>query len=40
VDGAPLRSIADLRRGLVRPVPELPVTLVRKGRTVQVLLRR
>ncbi|MDP2958307.1 MAG: PDZ domain-containing protein [Longimicrobiales bacterium] len=40
VDGAPLRSIADLRRWLTRPVPELPVTLVRKGRTVQVLLRR
>ncbi len=40
VDGAPLRSIADLRRGLTRPVPELPVTVVRKGQTLQVLLRR
>jgi len=40
MDGSPLRSIEDFRRGLVRAAPELPVTLVRKGRTLQVLLKR
>ncbi|GMV06968.1 MAG: hypothetical protein AMXMBFR53_32430 [Gemmatimonadota bacterium] len=40
VDGTPVRSIADLRRALATPVPEQTVTLVRKGRTIQVLLRR
>ncbi len=40
MDGAPLRSIDDLRRGLVRAADDLPVTLVRKGRTIQVLLKR
>lgn len=40
MDGSPLRSIEDLRRGLVRAADELPVTLVRKGRAIQVLLKR
>jgi hypothetical protein len=40
VDGTSVRSITELRRGLAAAPPELPLTLVRKGRTVQVLLRR
>jgi len=40
VDGAPLLSIADLRRGLIRTVGNLPLTLIRKGRTLQVQLGR
>jgi membrane-associated protease RseP (regulator of RpoE activity) len=40
VDGAPLLSIADLRRGLTRAVNDLPLTLIRKGLTLQVQLKR
>ena len=40
VDGAPLVSIADLRRGLTRTAGDLPLTLIRKGRTLQVHLGR
>lgn len=40
VDGTPVSSINDLRRALAVPTPEHTVTLVRKGRTIQVLLRR
>lgn len=40
VHDAPLGSIADLRRGLTRAAPELEVTLVRKGKSLQVVLRR
>jgi membrane-associated protease RseP (regulator of RpoE activity) len=38
--GEPLRSIAELRRGLTRSGGEIPLTLVRKGRTLQVRLGR
>ncbi|MHB1193291.1 MAG: PDZ domain-containing protein [Longimicrobiales bacterium] len=40
VDGAPLLSIADLRRGLIRASGALPLTLVRKGRVLEVRLGR
>lgn len=38
VDGTLLRSIADLRRGLIRATGETRLTLVRQGRTVEVRL--
>ena len=40
VDGRDVRSIPDLREGLSRAAPQIPLTVVRKGREVQVLLRR
>ena len=40
VDGRDVLSITDLREGLARAAPQIPLTLVRKGRQVQVLLRR
>ncbi len=40
VDGTPLFSIADLRRGLTHATGALPLTLVRKGRTLEVRLGR
>lgn len=36
----PVRSISELREGLVSSGEEMGVTLVRKGKTLQVLLRR
>lgn len=39
MNGAPLRSVADLRRGLARSAPEFRVRLVRKGQAMQVVLR-
>lgn len=40
VDGKSVRSIPDLREGLARSANPLPLTLVRKGTELQVLLRR
>ncbi|HKJ01172.1 MAG TPA: PDZ domain-containing protein, partial [Longimicrobiales bacterium] len=40
VDGRDVHSILDLREGLSRAAAQLPLTLVRKGHEVQVLLRR
>lgn len=40
VQGIAIGSIADLRRGLVRGGDEAPLTLIRKGRTLQVALKR
>ena len=40
IGGEPVRSISDLRRGMAVAGHELPVVLVRKGRSLQVLLRR
>jgi hypothetical protein len=40
VGNAAVRSIQDLRLGLGRPSPELSLTLVRKGTSLQVLLVR
>ena len=40
VDGREVHSIPDLREGLARSTPQLPLTLVRKGKQMQVLLRR
>ena len=40
VDGREVRSIMDLREGLAGTAAQLPLTLVRKGKEVQVLLRR
>jgi predicted metalloprotease with PDZ domain len=39
LNGAALRSVADLRRGISRTAPEFRVRLVRKGQTIQVVLR-
>lgn len=39
-DGRKVRSILDLREGLARADAQLPVTLVRKGKEMQLLLRR
>ncbi|HSG06852.1 MAG TPA: PDZ domain-containing protein [Longimicrobiales bacterium] len=40
VGGREVHSILDLREGLARAASDLPITLVRKGKQVQVLLRR
>lgn len=40
IDGREVRSIMDLREGIAGAAPQLPLTLVRKGKQVQVLLRR
>lgn len=40
VGGSAVRSMADLRKGLAMATGDLPVTLVRKGRRLQVLLGR
>ena len=40
VGGAAVKSIGELRRGLAGTDAELPLTLVRKGRAIQLLLKR
>ena len=39
LNGAALRSVADLRRGLSHTAPEFRVRLIRKGQPIQVVLR-